>query len=96
MPLGIRIHLNLQHPRQRRRIDLRNVYSLLSRLVTGRCLSATHEAHGSTRVSGTAMATGQAAGTVAALSASAGGEVRAVPYTRLEKTLLHDGAILSL
>jgi hypothetical protein len=42
------------------------------------------------------MATGQAAGTAAALAVATGGEVRAVPYNRLEEALLHDGAILSL
>ena len=40
-------------------------------LVTGRCISTTHEAQGSTRVMGPGIATGQAAGTAAV--AGAGG-----------------------
>lgn len=40
--------------------DLRNVF------IAGRCLSATHRAQASTRVMGTALATGQAAGIAAA------------------------------
>jgi len=41
--------------------DLRNVF------IAGRCLSATHRAQASTRVMGTALATGQAAGIAAAM-----------------------------
>lgn len=65
-------------------------------LVAGRCLSATHQAHGSTRVSGTAMATGEAAGTLAAMAVSHGGETRAVLYGQLCAQLLRQGALLSL
>jgi hypothetical protein len=41
-------------------------------LVAGRCLSASHEAHGSARIMATAMATGEAAGTAAALALASG------------------------
>lgn len=41
-------------------------------LVAGRCISGTHEAHASYRVTGTCMATGQAAGLAAAWSAERG------------------------
>jgi len=65
-------------------------------LVAGRCLSATHQAHGSTRVSGTAMATGEAAGTLAALAVARHGDVRSVPYDDLASQLLRQGALLAL
>lgn len=41
-------------------------------LVAGRCISGTHEAHASYRVTGTCMATGQAAGLAAAWSSARG------------------------
>lgn len=67
----------------------------LDNLVTaGRCISATHEAHGSTRVSGTAMALGQAAGTMAALSLEAAGVPRALPTATLQDRLTQQGALL--
>jgi FAD dependent oxidoreductase len=64
--------------------------------VAGRCISATHEAHGSTRVSGTAMALGQAAGTAAAMACGIGVTPRKLPISTLQETLLKQGAILSL
>jgi hypothetical protein len=65
-------------------------------LVAGRCISTTHEAHGSTRVSGTAMALGQAAGTVAAMACENGGAPRKVAIQSLQDRLRSQGAILSL
>lgn len=65
-------------------------------LVAGRCLSATHQAHGSTRVSGTAMATGEAAGTLAAMAALRSCEARDVPYGELCAQLLRQGVLLSI
>jgi succinate dehydrogenase/fumarate reductase flavoprotein subunit len=65
-------------------------------LTAGRCISATHEAHGSTRVSGTAMALGQAAGTIAAMAAEQRVAARAVPIASVQDGLLAAGAILSL
>lgn len=72
------------------------VKGLSNLMVAGRCLSASHEAHGSTRVSGTAMATGEACGTLAALAAAAKTDLRAVPYSDLEKQLTKQGALLAL
>lgn len=69
----------------------RNVDSLL---IAGRCISATHEAFASIRVSATAMATGQAAGTAAALSALDGVSPRELPAEKLQSVLRSQGAIL--
>jgi hypothetical protein len=63
-------------------------------LVTGRCISATREAHGSTRVQGTAMMTGQAAGLACAIAKSARCGLRDIPYALLKRELERTGAIL--
>ena len=63
-------------------------------LVAGRCLSATHEAHGSTRIMATAMAVGEAAGTAAALAVSESADVPSVDIKALQKHLRQQGAIL--
>jgi hypothetical protein len=81
------------YPISLRALQVRNRANLL---VAGRCLSATHQAHGSTRVSGTAMATGEAAGTLAALAVARHGDVRSVPYDELASQLLRQGALLAL
>ncbi len=65
-------------------------------LVAGRCFSATHEAHAAIRSMAQCMAMGQAAGTAAALAATAGEDVRAVPVDRLLSHLRADGAVLGL
>lgn len=65
-------------------------------LVAGRCLSSSHEAHGSARIMATAMATGEAAGTAAAL-ALADGQLPAdsqFSVTALREQLHSQGAIL--
>lgn len=64
--------------------------------VAGRCISATHEAHGSTRVSGTAMALGEAAGTAAAMACNLGTTPRQLRVPELQERLLKQGSILSL
>jgi hypothetical protein len=65
-------------------------------LVAGRCISATHEAHGSTRVSGTAMALGQAAGTAAAMACSEASPLRRITISKLQQRLIEQGVILKL
>lgn len=64
-------------------------------LVAGRNLSASHAAQASARVAGPCMAMGEAAGTGAAASLTAGGDVRAVRVDALQATLEHHGAILT-
>lgn len=63
-------------------------------LVAGKPISTTHRGHGSTRVPGTSMATGQAAGAAAALAARAGKRVRDVDTDVLRRELERQGAIL--
>ena len=55
--------------------------------VVGRCLSATHEAHGSTRVMGAAMSMGEAAGLVAAVAAERGVPLRSLDIAALRTDL---------
>jgi FAD dependent oxidoreductase len=63
-------------------------------LVAGRCISGTHEAHSSYRVTPIAMATGHAAGVCAALAARAGGSPRDVGYEEVQRELVRQGASL--
>jgi len=63
-------------------------------LVAGRCFSATHDAHAAVRSMAQCMAMGQAAGTAAALAATAGVEVRGLAFGRLRAALRAAGAIL--
>jgi len=63
-------------------------------LVAGKPISTTHVAHGSTRVPGTSMATGQAAGVAAALAAGTGKRVRDIDIALLRQELARQGAIL--
>lgn len=63
-------------------------------LVAGRCISTTHEALASTRLTPTVMTLGQAAGTAASLSLAAGASLRDVDITRLRERLIADGVDL--
>jgi PAS domain-containing protein len=63
-------------------------------LVAGRCISGTHEAHSSYRVTPIAMATGQAGGVCAALAASNRTTPRAVAARDVQNVLLAQGANL--
>lgn len=63
-------------------------------LVAGKPISTTHTAHGSTRVPGTSMATGQAAGVAAALATKKNTRVRDVGIDELRYELTQQGAIL--
>ena len=63
-------------------------------LVAGRCISTTHEALASTRLTPTVMTLGQAAGTAAALSLFDGVTPRALDAVRLRARLIADGVDL--
>src|SRR5579863_8100226 len=63
-------------------------------LVAGRCISTTHEALASTRLTPTVMTLGQAAGTAAALANQRGVRVSDVPAAALRAQLIDDGVEL--
>jgi hypothetical protein len=63
-------------------------------LVSGRCISATHEGLASTRVMGTCMAIGQAAGTAAALALRHDASPRELDVQELRSVLRSDGALV--
>ncbi len=63
-------------------------------LVAGRCISTTHEALASTRLTPTVMTLGQAAGTAAALAVQAGVSPRALDPAALRARLVRDGVDL--
>ncbi len=63
-------------------------------LVAGRCISGTHEAHSSYRVTPIALATGQAAGVAAALAAHAGVAPRDLAPDDVQRQLVAQGANL--
>jgi hypothetical protein len=63
-------------------------------LTAGRCISGTHEAHSSYRVTPTAMATGQAAGVCAALAAARHRWPREIPAADVQAELVRQGADL--
>lgn len=63
-------------------------------LVAGRCISTTHEALASARLTPTVMTLGQAAGTAAALANERGVCVSAVEGNHLRATLIEDGVDL--
>jgi hypothetical protein len=63
--------------------------------VAGRPISATHEAHASLRVMGTAMALGQAAGAAASLASSRNLSTRGVSVSELREILMCKDVVLS-
>lgn len=58
--------------------------------MAGRCLSASHEAHGALRVIGTALATGEAVGVAAAFAAEAGVALGEVEPARVRARIRDD------
>lgn len=65
--------------------------TLRNLLVAGRCISVDHVAHSSTRIQGTCIMTGQAAGTAAALSLKTGVTVDQLNVELLKEKLKEDG-----
>jgi hypothetical protein len=63
-------------------------------LVAGRCISTTHEALASTRLTPTVMTLGQAAGTAAALANQRAVSLRNLDPRLLRETLVADGVML--
>jgi len=63
-------------------------------IVTGRCLSATHEACAAVRVTPILMAISQGAGTAAALAVSSKSDVAHLDVSQLRETLKNDGVFL--
>jgi hypothetical protein len=86
------------------RLPLREAYDIPLRcllplgldrvLVAGRCISGTHEAHSSYRVTPIAMATGHAAGVCGALAAREGRAPAQVSHEAVQRELLRQGASL--
>ncbi len=63
-------------------------------IVAGRCLSATHFAHGATRNMAPCLVTGQAAGTAAAMAAQRNAPLAHLSVGDLQDRLMRDGAYL--
>ncbi len=63
-------------------------------LVAGRCISTTHEALASTRLTPTVMTLGQAAGTAAALAKKTASRLRDIDTQRLRSMLVNDGVLV--
>ena len=63
-------------------------------LVAGRCISVDHRAHHATKEIPPSMATGEAAGTAAALSLEAGVDPKQLDVGKLQRRLVERGAIL--
>lgn len=62
-------------------------------LVTGRCISASHEALAAARISATAMALGEAAGLACAMSVKTDVPLKNLDVGRLQEGLLKQGAV---
>jgi len=65
-------------------------------IVTGRCISATRGANGGARHMATAMALGQAAGTMATVAAREANTTQAIPAHRVQELLRREGAIFTV
>ena len=71
-------------------------HNLPNLLMAGRCISTTHIAQASTRVIGQAMALGEAAGMLAALSVDSKTDPAKIHPDHLRKSLRDHGAVLEV
>ena len=96
-PTGEKTETTHLKPGQFYYIPLRSltVKGLSNLLVCGRCISATHEAGAAIRVTPIAMATGQAAGATAGISALAKTSVRDVEFACIKDALVKIGATIN-
>jgi len=62
--------------------------------VCGRCISVDHIAHSSTRIQGTCVMTGQAAGAAAAVALETGTTAQTVDVQKVREALRNDGVLL--
>ena len=69
--------------------------SMKNLVVAGRCISADHRVHHATKEIPACMATGQAAGTAAAMAAAGDGSAHLVDVPRLQRALRDQGAMLA-
>ncbi|WP_035357268.1 FAD-dependent oxidoreductase [Acholeplasma granularum] len=65
-------------------------------VVTGRCISATHEANASLRVTASVMSLGQAAGTLSSLAVKNKIYVKDVDYKEVQENLIKNGQIIKI
>lgn len=95
-PTGAKTATTHLKPGQFYYVPLRSmiVKGLSNLLVCGRCISATHEAGAAIRVTPIAMATGQAVGAAAGLSARENCPVRELSFDKIEAALKEVGATL--
>jgi hypothetical protein len=63
-------------------------------LLAGRCISSTHEANGSVRITATCFATGEAAGVAAALAARGTLSAASLNVRAIQEVLLRRGGLL--
>ena len=75
-------------------LDMITPIALKNVLVAGRAISATHEAHASSRVSVTCMAIGQSAGVAGAIAARNKGLIEEINYEELKKEILNLGGVI--
>jgi hypothetical protein len=89
--------LNIRHIKRAYNIPYRCLITdkINNLLVAGRCISVTHDVLGSTRISATCMATGQAAGTSAAICVKKNTNPNNIKVDLLQTVLQNQGALIN-